>query len=253
MNNSSDKTAMMAPSENLISLSASAARFVESVVALRPSVAVFDCDDTIWKGDSGKGFMDWEIKHKLISDELIAWGRARYAQYEQGKVGEEEMCGEMVAWHKGIPIATLEQAAERYISETIDSRIFPEMRELVSRLRNAGCDVWAVSSTNEWVIRAGVKRYGIRPDHVLAVSVEVENGIATEKLIRVPSGEGKAVAVRQFIGERVDAVFGNSIHDAAMLRLARHAYAINPNPDLRQIAERQGWTIYQPALTGAEN
>src|SRR5262252_9328534 len=169
-----------------ISLSEKAARFVDSVMALRPAVAVFDCDDTLWKGDSGKGFMDWEIEHKLISEQLIAWGLARYAQYEKGKVGEEEMCGEMVAWHKGISIARLEEAAERYIAETIEKRVFPEMKELVSRLLNAGCDVWAVSSTNEWVIRAGVKRYGISRDHVLAVSLEVENGIATDKLIRVP-------------------------------------------------------------------
>jgi phosphoserine phosphatase len=247
MNNSSDKmTSTIPSSEKAISLSNKAASFVDSVGALRPAVAVFDCDDTLWRGDSGKGFMDWEFEHKLVSDEVIVWGHARYAQYEQGKVGEEEMCGEMVAWHKGIPIATLEAAAERYIAETIDKRIFPEMQELVSRLLSAGCDVWAVSSTNEWVIRSGVKRYGIRPDHVLAVSVAVENGVATDRLIRVPSGEGKAVAVRQFIGEHVDAVFGNSIHDAAMLKLARHAYAINANPDLRQIAEQRGWTIYQP-------
>ncbi len=240
MNNSRDKSTPTIP------LSEKAVRFVDSVVALRPAVAVFDCDDTLWKGDSGKGFMDWEIERKLIPEKVIAWGRARYAQYEQGKVGEEEMCGEMVAWHKGITIAALEEAGERYISEGIDKRIFPEMQELVSRLLNAGCDVWAVSSTNEWVIRAGVKRYGIRRDHVLAVSVEVENGIATERLVRVPSGEGKAVAVRQFIGEQPDIVFGNSIHDAAMLSLARHAYAINANPDLKQIAQARGWTIYQP-------
>src|SRR5262249_25624435 len=156
-----------------------------------------------------------------------AWGRARYAQYEQGKVGEEEMCGEMVAWHKGIPIATLEEAAERFIAETLEERIFPEMQELASRLLSAGCDVWAVSSMNEGVSSAGVQRYGIRPDDVLGVSVEVENDIATERLVRIPSGEGKAAAMRQFIGEQVDAVFGNSIHDAAMLKLARHAYAVN--------------------------
>lgn len=247
MNSYHDKrTSTVASSEKVISLSEKAARFVESVVALRPAVAVFDCDDTLWKGDSGKGFMDWEIEQKLISDEVIARGRARYAQYEQGKVGEEEMCGEMVAWHKGIAIATLEAAGERYIAKTIEKRIFPEMQELVSRLLHAGCDVWAVSSTNEWVIRAGAKRYGIRHDRVLAVSVEVENGLASERLIRVPSGEGKAVAVRQFIGEQADAVFGNSIHDAAMLKLARHPYAINPTSELRQIAQERGWTIYQP-------
>ena len=51
---------------------------------------------------------------------------------------------------------------------------------------------------------------------------------------------------RSDVGEQPDIVFGNSIHDAAMLSLARHAYAINANPDLKQIAQERGWTIYQP-------
>ena len=228
------------------SLSEKAARFVDSVVALRPAVAVFDCDDTLWRGDSGKGFMDWEIENKLISDEVASCGRARYAEYVEGKVDEAAMCGEMVAWHKGMKMSELEDAGERYVVERIAKRVFPEMQEVVARLLSQGCDIWAVSSTNEWVIRAGVKRYGIRADHVLAVSLESQNGIATGKLIRVPTGEGKAVAVREFIGEKVDMVFGNSIHDAAMLQLARKPYAINPNPDLRQIAQQRGWTIYEP-------
>ena len=240
MSNSIDKKPLT------VSLSEKAARFVDSVVALRPRVAVFDFDDTLWRGDSGKGFMDWEIENKIVSEDVAAAGRKRYALYEQGKVSEEAMCGEMVAWHKGLALSMLEAAGERYVAEVIDGRIFPEMHELVARLLSAGCDIWAVSSTNEWVIRAGVKRYGIRDDHVLAVSLETENGIVTDKLIRIPSGEGKAVAVRQFIGEKVDMVFGNSIHDAAMLELASHAYAINPTADLKRIAQQRGWRLYQP-------
>jgi phosphoserine phosphatase len=31
-----------------------------------------------------------------------------------------------------------------------------------------------------------------------------------------------------------------------MLAMSKHAFAINPNPDLKQIALASGWTIYQP-------
>jgi len=31
-----------------------------------------------------------------------------------------------------------------------------------------------------------------------------------------------------------------------MLALARHAFAINPNPNLKEIARANHWTIYQP-------
>jgi phosphoserine phosphatase len=68
-------------------------------------------------------------------------------------------------------------------------------------------------------------------------------------LIRVPSGPGKANAIREFIAPRVDAVFGNSVHDVDMLELARHPFAVNPNPDLQRIADQRGWTIYQPERT----
>jgi phosphoserine phosphatase len=35
-----------------------------------------------------------------------------------------------------------------------------------------------------------------------------------------------------------------------MLMMARHAFAVNPNPDLEVIAREQGWTIYFPDGTG---
>ena len=34
-----------------------------------------------------------------------------------------------------------------------------------------------------------------------------------------------------------------------MLQMAKHAYAINPNPDLNELATERSWTIYQPATT----
>jgi len=44
----------------------------------------------------------------------------------------------------------------------------------------------------------------------------------------------------------VDAVFGNSMHEFAMLARARDAYAINPNRDLEAKAAELSWNIYWP-------
>ena len=49
------------------------------------------------------------------------------------------------------------QAATEFMTQSFPGQIFPEMRELVRRLHEEGCEVWAVSSSNEWVIRAGMK------------------------------------------------------------------------------------------------
>lgn len=231
-----------------MNLAPEAQHFVASVLAQRPGLAVFDCDGTLWGGDAGEGFFFWEMEQGLLPQKVADWARARYQEYRAGRVSEEQMCGEMVTIHEGLADAAISEAAARYFAEHVQPSIFPEMRELVRRLHAAGCDVWAVSSTNDWVINAAAQIFGIPLDHVLAACVERENGRATARLLRVPTDELKAVAIREVIGRRPDAVFGNSMHDAAMLEIAQHAYAVNPNADLEKWARERGWTVYKPAL-----
>jgi phosphoserine phosphatase len=121
------------------------------------------------------------------------------------------------------------------------------MQELVGRLIDAGSDVWAVSSTNLWVIQAAMRQFGIPSKKILAATVEIDNGVITDRLVRVPSGEGKPRAILEVAKRNPDAAFGNSRWDAAMLSVARHAFAVNPNSDLEKVARAHNWTIYFPA------
>jgi phosphoserine phosphatase len=159
------------------------------------------------------------------------------------------MCGEMVTINAGNPVEMLQEAAEEFFSIIVEKRIFPEMLRLTRELESVGCEVWAVSSTNDWVVREGVKRFGIPRRRVLAASVHIEDAQVTDRLIRVPSGPGKATAIHEVIKKPVDVCFGNSIHDVAMLDLARHPFAVNPNPDLEKIAQERSWQIYWPSGT----
>jgi phosphoserine phosphatase len=224
--------------------------FVISVVRLQPAFAAFDCDGTLWSGDAGEGFFDWELRRKVVSDEVITAIRARYADYRAGKVSEDDMCGEMVTVHRGLREFDVKRLAAQFFEENIARNIFPEMQELVGRLIEAGSEVWAVSSTNEWVIEAAMKHFGIPANRILATAVEVKGGVITDRLTRIPSGEGKPRAIRDVVKREPDAAFGNSRWDAAMLGIARHPFAINPNPDLEEVARDKGWTIYFPQGVG---
>ena len=223
-----------------------AIEFVESVLALRPSIAVFDCDGTLWSGDAGADFFYWEIERGIVSRERGEWGLRRYENYKAGQIGEEEMCGDMVTINRGVPCSLLERAAAEFFDEMVAPRVFPELQELMRRLGEQGCELWAVSSTNSWVVEVGATRFGIPRERVLAACVQVENGCASECLVRVPTDELKTVAIREVIARPMEAVFGNSIHDQAMLELARWPFCINPNPDLEQFARQRGWPVYWP-------
>jgi HAD superfamily phosphoserine phosphatase-like hydrolase len=220
--------------------------FIETVLRLAPRRAAFDCDGTLWSGDAGEAFFAWEVKTGVVSDEVARAIGDRYADYKAGKVSEDEMCGELVTMHKGMREATMMQAAAEFIARSFPGRIFEEMLELVNRMHQNGCQIWAVSSSNEWVIRAGMKQFGIPEDRILAAKADVENGIVTDRLLRLPSGPGKPEALREVANHPIDAAFGNSRWDTEMLAFARHGFAINPSADLEATARQRGWKIYFP-------
>jgi phosphoserine phosphatase len=228
-----------------------AQQFIQSILNLELHVAAFDCDGTLWSGDAGETFFNWEIEEGVVPAELGRAMRARHAEYRAGKVSEEDMCGEMVTMHKGMSEAVTLQAAADFMERSFPGRVFSEMKELVARLHDRGCETWAVSSSNEWLIRAGMKQFGIPDDRILAAKVEVIDGIVTDRLVRVPSGPGKPQALREVARKSMDAAFGNSRWDADMLATAGRAFAVNPNPDLEALARQRGWTIYFPEGTAA--
>ncbi len=232
----------------MMTLTRSQAEFVDGVLRLKPRVVAFDCDGTLWSGDAGEGFFWWELEQGLVSEEIQRWARPRYKDYKAGKVPEEVMCGEMVTMHRGLQEEVVQQAVDTWFPQAMAHNIFPEMRELVRCLHQAGCEVWAVSSSNQWVIRAGLRYFEISPDHILAAETAIKNGIILERLLRMPSGPGKAEAIRNAVRGTLHCAFGNSIWDREMLEMSQHPFAINPNPNLKEIALAKGWRIYQPEL-----
>ncbi len=222
-------------------------QFHARVHALAPKIAVFDCDGTLWSGDAGSSFMRWTMDTGLLSREATEWMNNRYAGYQRGDVSELAICGEMVQVYHGLRESELRRAAADFFAGHIERNIFPEMHQLVTELQAAGVDIWAVSSTCDWVIEEGVKRFNIPANRVLAAAVAIENGIATERLIDVPTDEGKVASLRKAGITAPDAVFGNSIHDAAMLSIATGAFPVNPSAELLRRSAASGWPVYYPA------
>jgi phosphoserine phosphatase len=221
-------------------------QFIESVLALKPSIAVFDCDGTLWSGDAGADFFYWEIERGLVSREVGEWARARYKEYEAGNVGEEQMCGEMVTMNRGLSREALQVAAEEFFDEVVSHRIVSGDAGVDaalgrSGLRAVGCLVYerlggGGRSGALWhPARSRAGRFGSH-----------RRRRASDRLIRVPTDELKAVVIREVIGKPMEAVFGNSVHDQAMLEMAKWPFCVNPNPDLEQVARERGWTVYWP-------
>jgi phosphoserine phosphatase len=221
--------------------------FHASIAELTPQVAVFDCDGTLWSGDAGSSFMAWTVERGLLSREAVEWLAGRYEGYKRGEVSELAICGEMVQVYKGLREDQMRQAARDFFSERIEANIFPELKHAIETLQADGVDIWAVSSTNDWVIEEGVTRFNIPANRVLAARVEVVEGIVTDHVLDVPTDEGKVASLARAGITQPDCVFGNSVHDAAMLAIARRAFPVNPSAALAERSARENWAVYFPA------
>ena len=223
-----------------------AEQFQNLVIQSSPKVAIFDCDGTLWGGDSGHGFMVWTMDQGLVSRSTCDWMDTRYRAYVAGGVSELQICGEMVQMYAGLREQELRSAAARYFTEFVRPHIFTEVAALVSMLREAKVELWAVSSTNKWVISEGVREFGIPDERILAAEVKVANEIITSELVDVPTGPAKAASLRRVGLPRPDAVFGNSLHDLAMLGIAAHPYPVNPSLGLLEECAKRGWGYFRP-------
>jgi len=230
-----------------------AEEFERLVFECKPKVAVFDCDGTLWSGDAGYGFMAWTLEQGLVSRSTHDWLDNRYRAYRTGNVSEDAMCGEMVQMYAGLRDEELRTAAARYVDLFVRKRVFQEMAALVARMQQAGIELWAVSSTNRWVIEEGLRDFGIPGKRILAAEVRVNNGIITGELVDVPTGPAKATALKRAGLPAPDEVFGNSVHDLAMLEMARCPFPVNPSPALLEAVAKKGWGYFRPqAAEGIE-
>ena len=224
------------------------AKQLENLVAeAAPRIAVFDCDGTLWSGDSGYGFMIWSIEQGIVSRSTSDWMDNRYRAYLAGSVGEAQICGEMVQMYAGLREQELRSAAARYIAEFVRPHVFSEIAALVADLRKRNVELWAVSSTNKWVVAEGVRHFGIGEERILAAEVKVADGIITADLVDVPTDDAKAQALRRVDLPHPDAVFGNSLHDLAMLEVSAHPFPVNPSLGLLEECARRGWGYFRPS------
>jgi len=146
----------------MTSLTSRQTEFIETVLRLNPRIATFDCDGTLWSGDAGEGFFAWELEQGLVSKESPARSARATPTTERGKSPKTSCAGN--GHHApGLREEVVKQACDTYFAHAVAPNIFPEMRELIERLHASACDVWAVSSSNQWIIRSGMRHFGIPP------------------------------------------------------------------------------------------
>lgn len=133
-------------------------------------------------------------------------------------------------------------------------RMFEEIYTLIQTLKANNFDVWVVSATNIWTVRAFAQLFGISPDRVLGNSLLTgPNEILTsETILPVLFRQGKVEAIHKYIGRTPALALGDSDTDLEMLVEATDLSVVIDvgNAEMRAAAKKHGWAIQpQSALT----
>jgi phosphoserine phosphatase len=231
-------------------------KFVESFRGRNDlrKVATFDADGTLWRGDIGEAFFQHQIERRTIprAPKRNPWNT--YLK-ESTEGDSAKAYGWLAQWNAGVAEAELNRWCEQFFNEYWTKNVFDPMRELTHTLLNAGFEVWVISGSIRWIVQAGVKGFGIQEDRVLGSSVEVENGVLTDRIEGlVPYRASKAKLIETIIGKKPLFAAGNTFWDKEMLATASEmALAIASENDgepnhgseqkLRRHAESVKWLV----------
>jgi HAD superfamily phosphoserine phosphatase-like hydrolase len=201
------------------------------------SVAVYDADGTMWRDDVADDFTCFMIDTKEISG-------ARWAEYmriyrDDGPAG----CRFLLSLYEGMSIERLHERIDHWWLHHARRIWIPEVVESIHWMRERGYPIWVVSGTPTDFLLPLTRMLPV--ERVLGMDFEIEGGVVTGRLAGIScAAEGKAEKLMDEIQEgRVALCAGNGSLDAAMMRIARIAWSVYPNPEFEGYSKQRGWPV----------
>jgi HAD superfamily hydrolase (TIGR01490 family) len=213
------------------------------------AAAFFDLDKTILAKSSSFAFARPFYKGGLIGRSDVV--RSAYAQFvylasgadhDQMETMREYMSKLVTGWN----VDQVQQIVGETLDEIVDPMVFEEAVALIDEHKAAGRDVIIISSSGTDVVEPIGARLGV--DLAIGTQVAIEDGEYTGEILFYAYGEGKAEAMRSLAEERgydlaESYAYSDSHTDLPMLDAVGHPVAVNPDTELRKIAEERQWPI----------
>jgi len=212
--------------------------------------AFFDLDKTIISRSSSLALGRPLYRAGLVSRGQLM--RGAYAQLVYLLVGADEDRMErlkdgMLRLTKGWDRGQVELLVQEVMLDVIDPFVYQEALDLIAEHQALGRRIYIVSSSPEEVVRPLARHFGV--SGVIATRAQVgPDNRYTGELEFYAYGEQKAEAIRAIAKRsRLDLsesyAYTDSITDVPMLEAVGHPVAVNPDRDLRHVAEEREWEI----------
>jgi HAD superfamily hydrolase (TIGR01490 family) len=221
------------------------------------TLAIFDLDNTLLRGDSDHSFGDFLISKGLVD---AVQHKARndyfYQQYKKGDLDMVAYTEFVVSALKGMSRAQRDALHCDYMREFIEPMMLPAAEALLETHRLRGDYCLIITATNRFITEPIAER--LKVDALIATDLELADDQFTGRIVGIPSFQaGKVQRLTQWLeahnarrapgkaplGMEDSVFYSDSFNDLPLLERATRAVAVDPDDTLRGIAEARGWEI----------
>lgn len=213
-------------------------------------LAIFDLDHTLIPFDSDKAWIQYLIDIEAVdAADYEARNAQFYQDYLNAKLDIREYCRFASQVLQKFPLPQVEKWREAYVKTVVMPQIQKRAIECIAAYKIEGFTTMIISATNTFVIQPIAELHGV--DVCLGCEFEVIDGRYTGELVGVPTyQEGKVEALKgwlksQQIEPETIHFYSDSINDRPLLEYADHAFVVEPDHALAELAQNQGWPVIQ--------
>ena len=213
------------------------------------AAAFFDLDRTLLRRSSALALAGAFREHGVIGRgqlaKAAAWQlffAARGASAETVRKAAED--GLMIL--KGFAVDDLRALVADAMEPVLKPLVYQEALELARGHRERGEPIYIVSATLQEIVEEVAQELGF--DGAIGSTCEIEDGVYTGRSLRAAHGEGKAAALRELAEEHgydltASTAYSDSHTDLPFLEAVGNPVVVNPDRELRGIAEERDWPV----------
>jgi HAD superfamily hydrolase (TIGR01490 family) len=210
--------------------------------------ALFDLDKTLLDASSGQLYARYLYRQGQMGrgelTRVLWWGLLS----RLGLLDMRDLIPRLMADAAGDDEQEMRQSCDRWFAEDVLPHMTERGRQRVAEHEAQGHVLAIVSASTQYVVGPSAAYLGF-PGQYVCTRLESKDGHLTGQVVPpVCYGPGKVVWAERFAEEHgvdLDAsyFYTDSITDLPLLERVGHPVAVNPDPRLRRLAGRRGWSI----------
>ena len=210
------------------------------------NLALFDLDNTLLSGDTDVEWLEFLVGRGLLDAGAHAANVEMDRRYRAGEAPALEYVRFYLRLYPRYEMALLLELRQAFLEERIKPRMLPAARELIDRHREDLAVI--ITATNRFLTEPIAQAFGI--EHLIATEPQIAGERFTGDIVGAPCmREGKLEHLSRWLAARGQAFsdfscsffYSDSINDLPLLERVTHPVAVDPDPQLKALANERAW------------